>query len=293
MVKKLFLVVIMAVVLVLMGSFAKAAYDDVQYVTGDGVLISLNAGTINLKVISGSVASTTVTADGDSVIFRMSTSSQISFTNTDRKILTNSWNVNTICTNSDSQITLTATSSLTLADVTVSIGGNCPAIDTGGGGTPNPAPVVLPVTPPVTPDVTPPVTPPVTPDVTPPVVKPISEMTVPELQAEITRITALINQLIASIGTVAIEPTTGKITKVLKYGMDDAEVTLLQTWLAKDSEVYPEGIVSGWFGSLTKAAVIKFQDKFANEVLTPLGLSGGTGLVGASTRAKLNSLFGQ
>ncbi|MDO8524122.1 MAG: carboxypeptidase regulatory-like domain-containing protein [bacterium] len=131
------------------------------------------------------------------------------------------------------------------------------------------------------------------------VTKPISQMTIPELQAEIVRITALINQLIAMIGTAGnsgIQPPgllISRITKVLKAAMSNDEVRILQTWLAKDPTIYPEGKITGYFGALTKKAVIKFQEKYASEILTPNGLIKGTGLVGASTRAKLNSLFGQ
>jgi len=57
----------------------------------------------------------------------------------------------------------------------------------------------------------------------------------------------------------------GVLTKNLKQGMTDAEVTLLQQGLAQDAIVYPAGLVTGYFGPLTKAAVIKFQEKFASE----------------------------
>ncbi|MBZ1356612.1 MAG: peptidoglycan-binding protein [Candidatus Nealsonbacteria bacterium] len=54
--------------------------------------------------------------------------------------------------------------------------------------------------------------------------------------------------------------------------------------------VYPEGLVTGRFLSLTRMAVIRFQEKYASEVLTPLGLTSGTGFVGQKTREKMNQL---
>ncbi|MEK7172552.1 MAG: peptidoglycan-binding protein, partial [Patescibacteria group bacterium] len=85
-------------------------------------------------------------------------------------------------------------------------------------------------------------------------------------------------------------PTTLNVN--LKYGDTGEGVKLLQTWLAKDTAIYPTGVANGTFGPATKAAVIKFQEKYKAEILTPAGLANGTGLVGASTRAKLNSLYG-
>ncbi len=72
------------------------------------------------------------------------------------------------------------------------------------------------------------------------------------------------------------------------------EVKKLQACLAKDQEIYPDGTISGIFGNLTKEAVIKFQEKYAKEILEPQGLSKGTGKVAGATRQKLNALcFGQ
>jgi ABC-type transport system substrate-binding protein len=78
----------------------------------------------------------------------------------------------------------------------------------------------------------------------------------------------------------------------LKEGSRGAEVTLLQKCLAQDPEVYPEAKITGYFGPTTKKAVIAFQEKYAAEILRPWGFSKGTGLVGKSTRAKLNEICG-
>jgi ABC-type transport system substrate-binding protein len=76
----------------------------------------------------------------------------------------------------------------------------------------------------------------------------------------------------------------------LSPGSEGDEVTELQECLAKDSSVYPEGEITSYFGPKTKAAVIKFQEKYAEDVLAPYGLTSGTGEVKQSTRAKLNEL---
>jgi peptidoglycan hydrolase-like protein with peptidoglycan-binding domain len=57
------------------------------------------------------------------------------------------------------------------------------------------------------------------------------------------------------------------------------------------SDIYPEGLLTGNFGNLTKSAVARFQEKYKNEVLLPLGLSEGTGFAGVLTRQKINQLL--
>jgi ABC-type transport system substrate-binding protein len=76
----------------------------------------------------------------------------------------------------------------------------------------------------------------------------------------------------------------------LKTGSQGKEVEELQKCLAKDPDVYPEGEITGFFGNSTKKAVIKFQEKYAKEILEPGGLKEGTGMVGKATRDKLNEL---
>jgi peptidoglycan hydrolase-like protein with peptidoglycan-binding domain len=84
-----------------------------------------------------------------------------------------------------------------------------------------------------------------------------------------------------------------RIEKNLYYGLiNDPQVRCLQEFLkAQGPEIYPEGLVTGNFLNLTKQAVIRFQEKYKEEILKPLGLEFGTGLVGPLTRAKINQLL--
>ena len=72
----------------------------------------------------------------------------------------------------------------------------------------------------------------------------------------------------------------------------NSQVTCLQQFLKNQgADIYPEGLVTGYFGNLTRLAVKRFQEKYASEILTPLGLSSGTGYVGLRTRAKINLII--
>lgn len=123
----------------------------------------------------------------------------------------------------------------------------------------------------------------------PVVEKPITEMTVEELKAKIKEIM----QKIADLKAQLVELQKGMPFQAnLRYGDRGDEVKKLQEALIKEG-VLAEGLNTGWFGPLTKAAVIKFQEKYADEILTPLGLTAGTGFVGEKTRAKLNALYGK
>lgn len=85
------------------------------------------------------------------------------------------------------------------------------------------------------------------------------------------------------------EPTFS-FEKDLKVGDRGEEVRELQKCLSKFEDVYPNGEISGYFGNETKKAVIKFQEKFKEEILIPSGIKEPTGNVGASTRKKLNEV---
>jgi len=79
----------------------------------------------------------------------------------------------------------------------------------------------------------------------------------------------------------------------LRPGDRGDNVKELQRCLANFPEIYPGGVISGYFGDNTRMAVIRFQEKHKEEILTPDNLRRGTGRVGARTRAKLNELCHQ
>ena len=76
----------------------------------------------------------------------------------------------------------------------------------------------------------------------------------------------------------------------MSLGMKNKDIEALQKILNLEG-VYPENIVSGYFGQLTRKAAIAFQEKYKSEILAPVGLTSGTGYVGKSTLAKLNALY--
>jgi len=143
-----------------------------------------------------------------------------------------------------------------------------------------------------------------------PAVRPVSALTVEELQAQIA---ALQEQLAAyqqqlqellgeqggtTGGTIEGIPEGFTFDRNLKMGMTGDDVKYLQILLNSDpdTKLADEGAGSPgnettYFGPRTKAAVIKFQEKYADDVLAPWGLTHGTGFVGSTTRAKLNEIL--
>lgn len=83
---------------------------------------------------------------------------------------------------------------------------------------------------------------------------------------------------------------TMTFTKTLYVGSQGTQVENLQTCLAKFEDIYPEGKITGYFGSKTKEAVIKFQNKYPEDILQPAGIKEGNGKVGPATREKLNEV---
>jgi hypothetical protein len=83
----------------------------------------------------------------------------------------------------------------------------------------------------------------------------------------------------------------------LYLGIDNPDVKVLQKLLNQtaDTVVSTDGFGSKnnettYFGIKTRDAVVKFQNKYRDRILTPNGLISGSGYVGPSTRSVLNEL---
>jgi hypothetical protein len=127
--------------------------------------------------------------------------------------------------------------------------------------------------------------------------KPVTQMSRDEILGKISEIESLLNQLRNQLGGV-INPVSETVScsifdQNLSFGlMNNNRVKCLQEFLKNQgTDIYPEGLVTGNFLSMTKQAVVRFQEKFASAILNPLGLINGTGYVGLGTRNKINELL--
>lgn len=76
----------------------------------------------------------------------------------------------------------------------------------------------------------------------------------------------------------------------LAFGDEGEEVKDLQRCLSLFSDIYPQAKISGYFGKETKEAVMRFQEKYKEEILIPAGLEEANGVVRVKTREKINQL---
>jgi len=127
---------------------------------------------------------------------------------------------------------------------------------------------------------------------------PVGATTIEDLQAQIAQLLAQITTLQAQIAGQTTTTTGLCLSGDLSLGMTSAAVKTLQQGLNQDpatqvavSGAGAPGYETSYFGGLTKAAVIKFQEKYASEVLASWGFTKGTGYAGSTTRAKFNALY--
>ncbi len=99
----------------------------------------------------------------------------------------------------------------------------------------------------------------------------------------------------STISTESITPTSTRFSKDLEFNDIDDEVRQLQAYLNTHGYIVAEsgpgsvGNETNIFGAKTREALIRFQEAFASEILTSVGLARGTGYFGPSTRAYINT----
>ena len=86
------------------------------------------------------------------------------------------------------------------------------------------------------------------------------------------------------------QPFSYHFTEFLQLGSSGTEVVALQKALIAEG-ILRSDLATGYFGHITQAAVKAFQEKYASEILTPLGLTQGTGEMREMTINKLNELY--
>ncbi len=110
-----------------------------------------------------------------------------------------------------------------------------------------------------------------------------------ELQNQINALKAKIADLQSQLGAareevkhVRSELRELHITRSLYRGSRGDDVTALQLYLAQFPDLYPEALITGFFGELTERAVKRFQKKHGIEQ---------AGIVGPKTRGRLAVVF--
>ena len=110
----------------------------------------------------------------------------------------------------------------------------------------------------------------------------------PQLTPERSGVMEIKTSRAAYVGGGEATPAPEPFIRSLSRGSTGNDVRLLQIILRDAPGVYPEGLVTGYFGPLTHKAVMKYQENNRQKILVPLGLSLGTGYVGAAPRGALN-----
>ncbi|MFY9463107.1 MAG: peptidoglycan-binding domain-containing protein [Candidatus Sungiibacteriota bacterium] len=232
-----------------------------------------DGSTYTLK--SGSVFND-LDVSGDTMRFSGDTGGSVSvdLRSGDKKTMTNNRNIATVCGTSESSLVISTGPGVTTVTPSGTCGGSSGGGGTsgggsssggGGGGSGSFAPAT-------------------------PTTATVDKVTL--LKQQIASVQAAIQQKLALAGS-AVKSSGASLVSLfvrnLGTGDRNDSVKTLQQLLARDKDIYPEGLASGLFGPATTRAVQKFQMKYGliKSVKDP-----GSGQVGPKTRAKLNELFG-
>lgn len=109
---------------------------------------------------------------------------------------------------------------------------------------------------------------------------PATNTTIAGLLAQLAKLTALFNDLKAKLTGTQAE--IKELRADIREGMTDADIKTIQELLASDTSIYPQGLVTGYFGPMTKEAIKRFQAKNGLEV---------TGEIDAETRAAMDAII--
>lgn len=104
---------------------------------------------------------------------------------------------------------------------------------------------------------------------------------VQELLAQIATLQAKIDATKKEVVSIKQELA---LTRALAFGSKGKDVSELQEFLKTYSDIYPEGLVTGYYGRATENAVKRLQEKHGLEK---------AGVVGPKTREKLKFLFSE
>jgi PKD repeat protein len=131
--------------------------------------------------------------------------------------------------------------------------------------------------------------------------------TIDEIKVQIAALFSRIQSLQAELDLVAVGSSGGTvsvpnqstgatgtcpiITRSLNIGSEGSDVTALQKYLASNTSIYPEGLVTGYFGALSQSAVQRWQ---ASRGIVSSGTPSttGYGVVGPKTREALRNCSG-
>jgi hypothetical protein len=260
-------------------SFAATVTDNVSLVLpSTSELYTLDAGSSfdNLDINS------------TTFVFTLSASESFTLHSSDRRNLTNDQSASYTCSGSESSLAYTAAGSFTL---TITPAGTCtastpaptptPTSSGGGGGGNGP---ILGSIPPI-----------------PAAASSTSQSSTPntnsqKIKALLDTIAKLQAQLAQLTGKSSLSAGTANFTRALKAGAEGNDVKNLQIFL--NSHGFPlsgtgpgsPGNETQIFGAKSWAALVRFQEAHAEDILQPLGLKYGTGIFGPSTLKFINGL---